>query len=1621
MDGFTTSRALVVGIDAYGSRIPPLKTAVRDARSLARCLADDHGFDVVRLQDASATRAGIFAALDRLASSAAADDRVVFYFAGHGYAHGEGADGPQGYLLPADADRADPDSWLPSAALRAALDRLPCKHLLVVLDCCFAGAFRWASTRGFLQTQRLCEAQFNRYRDGKAWHVLTSASHEQEAQDAAPEPLAFRDNRGAHGGGDRSTRTGQKGAHSPFAQALLEGLRGAADAPGARFEPDGVITVTELLQYIEWTFDTAYRGTAAQHQLPGLWPLDPANTGQFVFEVPGSQATRRPDPPLTDENNPWRGLRNYTGEDRQLLFGRTRVVDALESRLRESTGGMLAVLGASGTGKSSVVQAGVLPRLADVDADADADAEADASDERPWKVLGPHRPGAEPDRLVERILDEQARADGDEGPVLVALDQLEEVFTLCSAPERRDRFFAGLRTLLERPRSHLLVAIRSDFLPQLDAAARRHGLDPERYFVPQFTPEEYREVIEGPARVRAVYLEPVTLVDDLVAEVVAMPGALPMLSFTLSEMYRRLQRRWAAGDTGRALTRADHEAVGGVSGSLQNRASRLLESADEPTRRSLRHLFLRLVSLEGGRPARRRVSRRELRFDDPAEQARNDIVLGEMIEARLLVAGAVVPAGGGDPSGEVTHYEPAHDTLVLAWQPVADWLAEVRETFEIHRALWREADGWDQDHGEERDLRLWADDPRIALIPPRVDGHDWRNAVERSFCEASERREQEEAQARERRRREREERLHERGQEGRDARRRSWLLVAAAVTLPLFVAFLAWLAAWLAARAEDRAVEVADLAQMAEVYRQADDPVMKAQALGSVERPDRVSDWYAEAMTTLGELSSSRWVHPWTASIEVERLLLPGSGDLILLVGSDAIEVWPRSGEGERVLLRANGPLEGIDLLPSPDGRWVAAHTPGAGVDLWATSGPGESTLVPGSEQVAELRFTPDGTQLLALTDAGELRVWTLGGAPVLQQPGIPDVVGPLSFGEGSHHLFSVQNPGSDDGRASIRMWEGPDHDLESARDLVGPPGVEVGRWLAAGSAVVATGDGDGVWQWRATGPEPTRVALPEYSRLLGLSPDGRRVLVRVEAVVVAYDLEEDQPPVRFDDPDTNRVWFADDGRRIFSTGFRCRSWSADGSDRSTLPADFPCTASGDLSWALTDDGRVQHWSPDGPPAPSYVPHEGYLGPMRSEGGDGQPTEVVDAWPPIAFSPDGQWLATATSDHAVRVCPTLGDAGCTMLQGHRDAIESVSFGPGGDAVLTVSADGSARLWSVGDGETLLEYAPSSTTVGSVALGPDGTLAVVEVDRNAYRRWRRIGESDLDRESIDLSSAEGASADPDPCEIESAVQRRDVARVSCSLVDVATAEVIASVRPRSSGLACTSTDEVSSPAPDVQFTKRGTILLTGGYLGWEEWRWLSSGAGDDPALVADSDDTTLWSLALHRLDRLYRYPNSRIAYSSAGVPETALAAYALRSRGAMGSIQTESRAVGPDRIGGAWGYNADRWLWTRPVDLSPRWKTKGIARGARLTTFSPDGSRMLTVRGATAHVWAADLSGEPAEFEHPSPVVAGAFSADASRLACVCEDGRVWVWPLGASWWKDALARGEGVTWPVEGL
>ncbi len=1361
--------AAVIGINAYGNGMAALSTAVADARAVATFLGRAHGYaDPIELLDEEANLDGIVELLEiRLPALGLSEDSgLVLYFAGHGVAFDDD-EGPRGYLIPQDARLGAKETYLPMDRVRAALGNLPCRHLLVVLDCCFAGSFRWAASRKIQVPDLgpLYDSQYARYLKGEAWQVLTSASHQELAQDVAPGSCNYRDQEATE-------------RHSPFATAFLEGLAGASDSSRGEHGPDGVITATELYQYI---FEELVPVGERRVQTPGLWPLKPANTGEFIFQNPRREKKTRPDPPLDDGNNPWLGLATYSASDTSLFFGRERVVRALLGKLRDdSQPPLLAVVGASGTGKSSVVKAGVLPRLCD-------STPAAAREETPgeWNVVVCERLGRLPwKQLADAVLHlEPAPVPADRRQLLV-IDQFEELFTQRPDPDEQRRFSEELTELLATAGDRglrVLITLRSDFGPQLmemplatwlDApaggasgrpatSARGHRRRPGWFRVPVFSSDELREIIEGPAIRKALYFDPPELVGDLVDEVMAMPGGLPLLSFALAEMYRQARlRRRDSGALDRALTRHDYQTVGGVAGALHRRASGLIKVAENRgSVASVRRVALRMVSLQGGRVARRRIHRRELIYAGRQEQETVTRIIGKLTEARLVVA-------DGD------YLEPAHDTLVQAWSQSTAWLADAAESIPLLRGVWREAEAWQQ--AGRSDGSLWNEDPRL----PQVEAQRQElNQLEREFVAAADIKARQEAERK----------------KGQIRRLRSY---AVAATCFLVIAVAALVQALkqrdlarnktLAAQARSHQHNRLDLALLLSLELARRDDSFESRRLlfdllessPRIERllftaapanPGTPAEIAAEELRTVAWSTDGRWLaaasgskvmvfevatgqplKPPLAGSEAGASSLAWSGDGRWLAagGKDGVSLWEvpsfaaRSPFGEadetEVYAVAWSPICSVAGEPG-DGPILAVAQEDQSVRLWDVElGQVIGTPLAGTEDMlTSVAWSPDGLTVAAAGMDQEIRLWEALTGEAIGRPlrGHTEGVMSLAWSADGNTLASASLDGT------VRLWTAAGEPQGRPLDMLVGPLASL-AW-DGDSSVLAVGGIDGrvvFWEVaherRRTPPAGGQIAA---LRSLAFSPDGRTVASGNGRAIVLWNtgsgprlgrrIELDATEMTSVAWNRARTILAGEGMDPGSRVRTLRLWdAATGKPVPGLPRALvtgPRKRAAAL--AFSDDGKTLIAVAGDRTVHRYQIATGKVV-AKPLGGDDSGRYAT-----LAISSDGSKQAEGSDDGQVRLWQ--GESGETLARpwaGHAGRVSVLSWSPDGGMLAAGGADGSVRLWDATGGSRAPFKESHEGAVTSLAWSDDGRFLASGGENLTIRLWdvdadRRLGQ------------------------------------------------------------------------------------------------------------------------------------------------------------------------------------------------------------------------------------------------------------------------------------------------------
>ena len=411
--------------------------------------------------------------------------------------------------------------------------------------------------------------------------------------------------------------------------------------------------------------------------------------------------------------NPYKGLRAFTEQDAADFFGRDDLADRLVDSLRAGQR-LVALVGPSGSGKSSVLAAGLIPRVR---------AGAIPGSGR-WEVV--HVIPAT-NNLAE--IEATVRTPAPHRRLLV-LDQFEDLFAVADEAARR-RFLQAIAAALRDPEGAVTVvlALRADFYdrPLLDPAFAETFIPGVMNVVPMTT-DELKAAVAGPAERTGVNVEP-GLIAELVADTVAQPAALPLLQFALTELFDR--------GNGVTLTLAEYRALGALRGILSRRAEALYGGLDAAGRQVAMQVFLRLV-----RPGRSPIdSRRRPSLSELTDLDVDPVALSEVLDSfgrhRLL-------AFDRDPvTGDAT-VEVAHEALLREWDRLAGWIDRHRAALRRHSSFATAAEEWET---ADRDPDYLLTGTRLAEFETTIrEGALQLTGRERAFLEASlERRRSEQA------------------------------------------------------------------------------------------------------------------------------------------------------------------------------------------------------------------------------------------------------------------------------------------------------------------------------------------------------------------------------------------------------------------------------------------------------------------------------------------------------------------------------------------------------------------------------------------------------------------------------------------------------------------------------------------------------------------------------------------------------------------------------------------------------------------------------------------------------------------------------------------------------------
>lgn len=1303
------ARAVLLGTGVHdsGSDLPDIASVSTTLSDVERALVDRCGFgaDQVRVACDPATPIEMAETIAYAAEDAT--DLLIVYYVGHGLVS------PSGmlHLAARMTDRRPtrlPHTGLPYATIRQYLLESPARSLVVVLDCCFSGTA--------LQGLSDPEDEMVNLAEIAGAFVLTSSGRDEVS--LAPE--------GAR--------------HTAFSGALLDLLTGG--------DPDGSA---------ELTLSAVHRHLARALPAAGLpRPRCRVTGGVGGLVLAANPAYRQPAPVPYDgptlpappaDARPYKGLAPFDESDAMWFHGRERVTAALVRRLadRYDDPGPLVVTGASGSGKSSLVRAGLIPAV------ARGDLGIAGSAQWPRLVL---TPSADPVGAIARaveplvgvageLLADQIRRDpprlgrvlrwrldreGAGSRVLLVVDQFEEIFTQCADEEERRLFVAVLHASAESA-ALVVLTVRADFYGESAAYPELRGsLEGRQLLVGPMAADEVRAAIEKPAAAAGLSLEP-GLTAMAMRDLGLLSGRdgyeagrLPLLAHALYVTWLQREESW--------LTVAGYERGGGIHGALAVTGEQALSRLDGPGQETARLLLLRLIRIgEGSEDTRRRVERQRLLSEMP-DPATASVVLAAFTadDTRLITV--------DEDSVTITH-----EALLTAWPRLRSWIEADHAGLVVEQQLVESATDWDREGREPAALLRGS---RLGLVRDwATDAH--RRArlggVAREYLDAALRQEAEE-------------------QRGVHRRARARVAVTAALAVLLVLSLVSTLVARGqrdTAVAQRRAAAVRSLTAQAELLRGSQIGLAMRLGMSAV-----ALDPTPDARASLAETASQSHYAGVIAgnSGPISAVAYAPDGRTLLTGGADkTASLWDVTEPARPRRLAVLAGHQGAVLAAafSPDGRFAVTGGADKAVLLWDVADRTHprrlATLSGNGGEVGSVAFTLNGNTVVVGSPAGQGTFWDVSDHSHPRQvavlPGGDSIEAKTAVSPdgrvallAADDLVDWDDAGSGDATVALYDISRPAHPVLLNSFDTGQLIVTAVAYGSDGRTIAVAGNDNTVTLWS--------VAQPEHPRRLGtltghtgtieavaFSRDGLTLAAAsMDQTAVLWDVTDRRHPMRLatltghSDPVAD-VAFDPDGRLVATAG-------ADGNVMmwSITPPDAPARLGSLYTYASGDERSSAAFSPDG-----RIVLIGTHNSQISFKSPGYLFDVTDPAAPrrisllrgrasinkVAFSADGHTVATGNSDFTTTVWDVADLAhprSLLNLPSDGDSTGGISFAPDGGMLATESASGKLTLWNVADATRpirLLTVATGPTPSG-LAFSPDGRTVVIGSTDNTATLW-----------------------------------------------------------------------------------------------------------------------------------------------------------------------------------------------------------------------------------------------------------------------------------------------------------
>jgi WD40 repeat protein len=1325
---------------------------------------------------------------------------------------------------------------------------------------------------------------------------------------------------------------------------------------------------------------------------------------------------------------PYPGMVPFDEADSARFFGREQEVQELVERLRLQP--FLAVIGASGSGKSSLVRAGLIPALRKSHAFGSGD----------W-VVRTMRPGATPLATLNQMLTDIPRARQVGAPsgntaapadlalsegvrLLLVVDQYEETFTIPGAEAQE--FQQTLQQLAATAGCYVVLTVRADFYADLMTSPLWSIIQANRVEVAPLGEAGLRLAIVRPAEQAGVAVE-AALVERLLADAAGEPGVLPLVQETLVLLWERLERRFLPMRAYEALVltrdsygHTSQEERTGLQVAIARRADATMASLTEAQQMIARRIFLRLIQFGEGRADTRRQQPLDALRSAGDDPRLFDQTLQQLAASRLItLSGAETkdqrPETTGQrensPSSVVgrrssVRVDISHEALIRGWPALQGWLNARRESELTRRRLEGKAQEWVRlgrdaggllDEIEVLEAERWLQGAEATdigfdeALPQLVERSQAAMAAVKQAQEAARQRELAQAQALAE---EQKQRAEEQAAASARLRRRALFLAGAAG-----VAILAMIAAfWFLQRSQQSEAEAVSQKGIAEQQRTIADQQKAAAETNAAEarRQQTAAETNAAEARKQTDLALQRERQTRINKLVAQsQLALDRTPQRSLLLATESLNMSRQAGEPAsqssidalraglaetqgQTLVGAEQPASAVAY--SADGRYLAIGSrdgPVRLLDMQADDPLAQPLELRGHEdQVAAITFSPDGRYLASASYDRTARLWDLhaadpAAAPTVLRGNTAEVLA-LAFSPDGRYLAT----GGADNVA--RLW--------NITNLAAAPIALAGHtdkivvvaW-SPDSRYLASGSLDGtarLWDTKSANPSAESRVLPgdnEIVTTLAWSPDGRHLATgggEQKYTVWLWDLKDlgDPRQLKGHLSTITSLLFSPDGQTLISTSRdrTARLWHLDAADPGAQPSVL----------------------------------RGHADEIRA----------------AALSPDGGLLATGGRDNSVRLWDLAGsdpNADVRVLKGHDANIFALAFSADGSALVTASDDGTARIWQLdGDsngGSSILQDPDGQGTVTALAWSPNGRyLATSQADGFA-RLWdRQAGtNSPLTRLPVEKGTSNGVAWSPDATILATASDGPDVQLWNLNAKDFAAHPALL---PGPAGGTLT-----------LAWSPDGRYLAGSADVGQDSKIWLwdmkAAAPGSAPTILKGHDKPVYrlaWSPDSHTLASASLDKTVRLWDVRAANPSDRPIVLSGHEREVVAVAWSPD---GRSLASGSWDGTARVWDLSSGTPAANPIVLRGHTKEVAAVTWSPDGRYLITTSyDATARQWdmrAADPSASAIVLSDTSSVTSAAWSPDGRTLATGNLGSSVRLWSLDLPTLIDVACRAAG--------